>query len=236
MGVGGKHQNVYHALGFSGHGVALALLAGRVIADLYEGNHEAWREQPFYQKRLLPFPPEPALWLGYQALDAAHGEVAATERRIVHDSRLSRTTLAVYGVPSFAFAYLLFFVQFYFLKFATDVLLLAPALVSVLFGLAKLWDGINGPLVGSFSDRLRSRFGRRRPFLVGSLPPLFLGFVMLWMMPSALGSGRADRLDRASRSSSSSPPSTSTPSRTWRSAPSSRRIPTSAPASSRCAR
>ena len=66
MGVGGKHRNVYHAIGFSGHGVALALLAGRVIADLYEGNHEAWRAQPFYQKRLLPFPPEPALWLGYQ--------------------------------------------------------------------------------------------------------------------------------------------------------------------------
>jgi len=66
MGVSGEHRNVYHALGYSGHGVALALLAGQVIADLFEGNHEAWREQPFYQKRLLPFPPEPALWLGYQ--------------------------------------------------------------------------------------------------------------------------------------------------------------------------
>jgi glycine/D-amino acid oxidase-like deaminating enzyme len=67
MGVGGAHRNVYHALGYSGHGVALALLAGRVLADLYAGNHEAWREQPFYQKRLLPIPPEPLRWLGYQA-------------------------------------------------------------------------------------------------------------------------------------------------------------------------
>lgn len=67
MGVGGEHRNVYHALGYSGHGVALALLAGRVLADLYEGNHEAWREQPFYQKRLLRMPPEPLRWLGYQA-------------------------------------------------------------------------------------------------------------------------------------------------------------------------
>jgi glycine/D-amino acid oxidase-like deaminating enzyme len=67
MGVGGAHRNVYHALGYSGHGVALALLAGRVLADLFEGNHEAWRALPFYQKRLLPIPPEPLRWLGYQA-------------------------------------------------------------------------------------------------------------------------------------------------------------------------
>lgn len=66
IGVGGEHRNVYHALGYSGHGLALALLAGRVVADLYDGNHEAWRDQPFYQKRLLPIPPEPLRWLGYQ--------------------------------------------------------------------------------------------------------------------------------------------------------------------------
>jgi len=74
MGVGGRHRNVYHALGYSGHGVALALLAGRVLADLYEGNHEAWREQPFYQKRLTPFPPEPLLWLGYQVITRLTGK------------------------------------------------------------------------------------------------------------------------------------------------------------------
>ena len=67
MGVGGPARNVYHALGYSGHGAALALLAGRVIADLHEGNHEAWRSLPFYQRKLLPLPPEPLRWLGYQA-------------------------------------------------------------------------------------------------------------------------------------------------------------------------
>ena len=74
MGVGGRHRNVYHALGYSGHGVALALLAGRVLADLYAGNHEAWRDQPFYQKRLTPFPPEPLRWLGYQVITRLTGK------------------------------------------------------------------------------------------------------------------------------------------------------------------
>ena len=67
MGVSGESRNVYYALGYSGHGVSLALLAGRVLADLFEGNHDPWRDLPFYQKRLLPLPPEPLRWLGYQA-------------------------------------------------------------------------------------------------------------------------------------------------------------------------
>lgn len=67
MGVRGRARNVYYALGYSGHGVALGLLAGRVLADLYAGNHDAWRDAPFYQRRLYPIPPEPFRWLGYQS-------------------------------------------------------------------------------------------------------------------------------------------------------------------------
>jgi glycine/D-amino acid oxidase-like deaminating enzyme len=74
IGVGGPHENVFHALGYSGHGVALALLAGRVLADLYVGNHDDWRDLPFYQKRLFPLPPEPLRWLGYQAFTRLTGK------------------------------------------------------------------------------------------------------------------------------------------------------------------
>jgi len=73
IGVRGAHRNVYYALGYSGHGLALSLLAGEVLADLVEGNHDAWRDVPFYQHRLLPIPPEPLRWLGYQAYTAVTG-------------------------------------------------------------------------------------------------------------------------------------------------------------------
>lgn len=101
-------------------------------------------------------------------------------------AKISPRTLALYGGPALAAAYLLFFLQFYFLKFATDELLLAPAVVSTLFFAAKLWDGVSGPLIGSWSDRTQSRFGRRRPFLIGALPMLVFGFAMLWLVPESL--------------------------------------------------
>lgn len=66
MGVTGAHRNVYYALGYSGHGLALGALAGEVLCDLYSGEHARWRDLPFYQKRLPRLPPEPLRWLGYQ--------------------------------------------------------------------------------------------------------------------------------------------------------------------------
>jgi glycine/D-amino acid oxidase-like deaminating enzyme len=73
IGVGLAGARVFHALGYSGHGLALALLAGRVIADLYDDHPEPWRELPFFQKPLPWIPPEPLRWLGYQAVTRATG-------------------------------------------------------------------------------------------------------------------------------------------------------------------
>lgn len=66
IGVRGEHKNVYFALGYSGHGVTMANLAGRVICDIYSGDDARWRALPFYQKELGGVPPEPLRWLGYQ--------------------------------------------------------------------------------------------------------------------------------------------------------------------------
>jgi len=66
MGVTGASRNVFYALGYSGHGLALAALAGRVLRDLYSDDPEPWRGLPFLQRRLPRIPPEPLRWLGYQ--------------------------------------------------------------------------------------------------------------------------------------------------------------------------
>jgi glycine/D-amino acid oxidase-like deaminating enzyme len=66
IGVLGEHENVFYGVGYSGHGITLANLAGRVITDLYAGNHEPWRDCAFYMKRPGGIPPEPLRWVGYQ--------------------------------------------------------------------------------------------------------------------------------------------------------------------------
>ncbi|MCS7289907.1 MAG: FAD-binding oxidoreductase [Roseiflexus sp.] len=69
----GEYRNVYYALGYSGHGITLANLAGEFIADLYGGDDSRWRWLPFYQSRYPPIPPEPFRWLGYQAFTRLTG-------------------------------------------------------------------------------------------------------------------------------------------------------------------
>lgn len=57
-----------------------------------------------------------------------------------------------------------------YLIFLTDVVKLAPGLAGTAVLVAKLWDAINDPLTGAISDRVRTRWGRRRPFIfVGAL-------------------------------------------------------------------
>ncbi len=74
MGVRGDAKNVYYALGYSGHGVTLANLAGRVLADLYDQDDRAWKGLPFYQGAMAWMPPEPARWMGYHAMTKLTGK------------------------------------------------------------------------------------------------------------------------------------------------------------------
>jgi GPH family glycoside/pentoside/hexuronide:cation symporter len=102
------------------------------------------------------------------------------------DTQLDLRTLLCYAPPAFALGAPMFFVQFYLLKFATDVLLLAPAAVGALFAVGRFWDAVIDPVIGPWSDRTRTRLGRRRPFMLAAIPLLALSFLMLWMPPATL--------------------------------------------------
>ncbi len=67
LGVMGKHKNIYYGLAYAGHGVNLATLFGKIIADIYAGEEEKWKDMPFLNHRFIPLPPEPLRWVSVQA-------------------------------------------------------------------------------------------------------------------------------------------------------------------------
>ncbi len=73
--------------------------------------------------------------------------------------------------------------MFFQLYFLTDVARLNPATVGWVLGITRLWDAFNDPLIGLISDRIRSRFGRRRALLVYGSVPLGVFFALCWMIP-----------------------------------------------------
>jgi GPH family glycoside/pentoside/hexuronide:cation symporter len=68
--------------------------------------------------------------------------------------------------------------------YLTDVVGLDPRLGSFGALIGIVWDAINDPIIGLLSDRLRTRWGRRRPFLLWFAIPFGLSFVMLWSAPA----------------------------------------------------
>ena len=56
--------------------------------------------------------------------------------------------------------------------------------VGLLGGLPRLFDAVTDPLVGFISDKTRSRWGRRRPFLFAGAIAAGVVFALLWQMPA----------------------------------------------------
>ncbi len=57
--------------------------------------------------------------------------------------------------------------------------------MGILLLIATFWDALIDPFIGHFSDTMRSRFGRRRPFLMFATPFILLGVILIWTPPSA---------------------------------------------------
>ena len=95
-------------------------------------------------------------------------------------------TMILYGLPPVGAGYMFCIVSLYVMKFSTDVLLIAPAVMGLIFGISRFWDAISDPLVGYLSDKTNSRWGRRRPWLFWSVIPVFVSFWMVTAPPESL--------------------------------------------------
>jgi len=97
--------------------------------------------------------------------------------------RLSRRTKLLYGVGDTGFSLTSTIIGAYFAIFLTDVVGVVPRIAAAAIFIGRSWDYINDPLIGHISDRTRTRWGRRRPFLLFGFLPFALAFTMLWWRP-----------------------------------------------------
>lgn len=94
-----------------------------------------------------------------------------------------------YSFGSLGSAVSAYTVQTYVVFYYADVLKLPIELIGYSMVAYGIWNAINDPLFGYFSDRTRTRWGRRVPYIAGGLVPLVLAFILLWTPPFKAGDG-----------------------------------------------
>ncbi|MEE9434750.1 MAG: MFS transporter [Sphingorhabdus sp.] len=87
---------------------------------------------------------------------------------------------AAYGIKENGFSTFL-------LLFYNQVIGLDAWMVSLALALAMVIDGFVDPLIGHYSDRTYTRWGKRLPWLYIAPIPLAIAWMLLWMPPSGLG-------------------------------------------------
>ena len=76
------------------------------------------------------------------------------------------------------------FLFFYYVQ----VLEVPGTYAGIAVGIALAFDAVTDPFMGSFSDRFRSRWGRRHPFMLLSVFPLTITFLLLMIPPDGMTS------------------------------------------------
>lgn len=97
--------------------------------------------------------------------------------------KLTPAKKLMYGAGDIGFSLTSTILGVYFLFFMIEVVGLRPAVAAIPIGVGKVWDFINDPIFGYISDRTRTRWGRRRPYLLFGALPLALTFTMMWYKP-----------------------------------------------------
>jgi GPH family glycoside/pentoside/hexuronide:cation symporter len=73
---------------------------------------------------------------------------------------------------------------FWCLHYLTDIVGLSAALAGFALMIGKVWDAVTDPAMGYISDRTRTPFGRRRPYIAAGAIPMGLAFWFFFTVPN----------------------------------------------------
>lgn len=81
-------------------------------------------------------------------------------------------------------------VSSFILIYYTDVVLLPPAFISLLFVAARVWDAVNDPMMGVVVDHTKTRWGKFRPYLLFLPIPIAIITVLVFSVPNLSMQGK----------------------------------------------
>ena len=99
--------------------------------------------------------------------------------------RHSHASQASYAVAELGVSAIESFLRLYLMIFLTDRIGLPPEMAGYAVAIGVLWDAFADPILGRISDKTRSRWGRRLPWMIAGAPILALSFVELFSINPA---------------------------------------------------
>lgn len=102
---------------------------------------------------------------------------------MTRETPLRSTTVAAYGAPGLVLAALALTFYVFLPKYYADVVGIDLTVLGVVVLLSRVWDAVIDPAIGALSDRTRSRWGRRRPWMGLGAIPLAGTFMLLVVLP-----------------------------------------------------
>jgi len=97
--------------------------------------------------------------------------------------KISRKTKLGFGAGEFSSSIFFTITSFWLMNFLTDEVRLSAALAGSALLIGKIWDAVIDPPIGYISDHTRSRWGRRRPYILFFTIPFGIAFVLMFRNP-----------------------------------------------------
>jgi glycoside/pentoside/hexuronide:cation symporter, GPH family len=119
-----------------------------------------------------------------RAQSSTHADaLACPENPGVMEAPIPLSTRITYAMGSLAYGIKDNGFSVFLLLFYNQVVGLDAGLVGLMLFFALLADALIDPMVGHLSDRTRTRWGRRHPWLYASAIPIAVFWVLLWIPP-----------------------------------------------------
>lgn len=116
------------------------------------------------------------------ATRSAEGQFDTYEAHVV----VSRFRKFCFGLGELGFGTSDYFVETFMMMFYPVIMKANPAIIGSALFLPRILDAFTGPLMGHVSDKTRTRWGRRRPYLLFGAPAVGILTFLLFAAPAGL--------------------------------------------------